>query len=154
MDSFYTTILISASIILILMLTYVGVLLYFAKSDEVYPPYQNKCPDYWAITSDGKCLLPPAATNRNRGTLGGTSGTAIPAFTTDALANTPGAVQYVPVTAATPSTPAIPSTPASIDFSNAGWKSKFGKSTELCNKKYWAETYGIQWDGVTNTNQC
>lgn len=142
MDAFYTTILSIAAIILILVLTYIGILLYFAKSDEVYPPYQKPCPDYWEVTADGKCVFPVSGTVRNRGTLTVSNTNQMDA-TQSGPSVTPGVHQ---------STGA--NDPTTINFSDAGWKTVYGKKNDLCNKKYWADTFQIEWDGVTNTNQC
>lgn len=145
MDGFYTTILTVASIILILLLTYVGILLYYAKGTEVFPPNQKPCPDYWVMNADGKCVFPLADTSRNRGSLGDSIDKY--KLSTTAVAGTPGyTVGTVGANGAV--------TGSTIDFSNAGWKTKYGKPSELCNKKRWSEIYNIEWDGVTNTNQC
>lgn len=141
MDGFYTTVLSVAAIILILMLTYVGILLYYAKSDQVFPPHQKPCPDYWEMDADGKCIIPIATTLRNRGELITNDGVLAAAQARDTV--TPGVINKSntnPVTV--------------IDFKHAGWKTVYGKKSDLCNKKYWADSLDIQWDGVTNTNQC
>jgi len=147
MDGFYTTILTVASIILILMLTYVGILLYYAKSDEVFPPYQKPCPDYWDVDSSGKCIYPIANTARNLGELVKETDSTVANYDKKIKANlatqTPGVTQY-----------SSDSDPTVIDFSVDGWKTAFNKPSPLCNKKAWADYFNIEWDGVTNTNQC
>ena len=140
MDGFYTTVLSVAAIILILMLTYVGILLYYAKSDQVFPPHQKPCPDYWEMDADGKCIIPIATTLRNRGELSTSNGDLAPSQSGSGV--TPG------VTNKSGDNPAV------IDFNHALWKTVYGKKSDLCNKKYWADSLSIQWDGVTNTNQC
>jgi hypothetical protein len=146
MDGFYTTVLSIASIILILLLTYVGILLYYAKSDEVYPPYQKPCPDYWDIDASGNCIYPPTTSERNRGGLVARSGQPAGMINPAAAASTatPGVIQYQQ----------SPSVAAAINFNDAGWKTIYNKKNELCNKKYWADAYNVEWDGVRNTNQC
>ena len=45
--SFQEIILIAAIIILCLMLIIVGVMLYSKKYNDVFPPVEASCPDYW-----------------------------------------------------------------------------------------------------------
>lgn len=43
------------------------------------------------------------------------------------------------------------------DFSANVWDAGFKRKTadpSICDKKKWAVTNGIQWDGVSNYNQC
>jgi hypothetical protein len=42
---------------------------------------------------------------------------------------------------------ADPNRKATVDFSNENWKN-------ICNKKKWANKYGLSWDGVTNYSKC
>jgi len=35
----------------------------------------------------------------------------------------------------------------SVDFGNAAW-------TNVCDKKKWANKYGVDWDGVSNYTKC
>lgn len=145
MDGFYTTVLSIASIILILLLTYVGILLYYAKSDEVYPPYQKPCPDYWEIDNNGKCIY-PGYNNRNIGTLVASG---------DKDENAKKIRSDLKAPAVTPGvTTSNGNVPDTIDFNDSKWKTVYSKKNELCNKKHWASLYSIEWDGVRNTNQC
>ncbi len=43
-----------ATISLILLLVIFGVMLYYAKSKEIYPPVTADCPDYWLSKQEGK----------------------------------------------------------------------------------------------------
>ena len=55
MDSFQKGVLISASIILIAALVFIGIMLKYAK-DENWPPIVGACPDYWTMNKEGKCV--------------------------------------------------------------------------------------------------
>lgn len=45
--------------VLILVLTFVGVIMSKQHSSMVYPPSMNDCPDYWEVRADGKgCNVP------------------------------------------------------------------------------------------------
>lgn len=139
MDEFYTTILSIAAVILILMLTYVGILLYYSKSSSPFPPYQNDCPDLWAKDVSGKCVFPKSSVARNRGTI---AAGAAPTEWKITETNIPGLAIDDATKVST------------IDFGNAGWASRYGKTSALCNQKFWSELNNITWDGVSNSNQC
>ena len=58
MATFQSTILVMAIIILILILVSIGVVLYQAKNNQIWPPVLGNCPDYWIDTSGngGNCV--------------------------------------------------------------------------------------------------
>ena len=145
MDSFYLTVASIAVIILILMLTYVGVLLFFTKSSDVYPPMRNQCPDYWKLDDNGKCIFPKVLSSKNRGQLKTVANYDWKiAGTETRLFETPNPI------VTTDSTKEI----SSFNMDSPKWDNLYGKKGELCNKKYWAVLNKISWDGVSNTNQC
>lgn len=53
MNSFQRTVLIIASVLLILCLIVIGIALQGNFSSEVFPPVIAKCPDYWESTEKG-----------------------------------------------------------------------------------------------------
>lgn len=53
--SFQTITIYVALTILILMLVMVGVMMYYAKSNTVWPPMISECPDYFEVVSPGVC---------------------------------------------------------------------------------------------------
>ena len=64
MDIFYIIVLSIASIILILLLTYVGINMKSSiNSSTTFPPTKSTCPDYWVADNSG-CKI-PADTARN-----------------------------------------------------------------------------------------
>lgn len=151
MDSFYLTVLSIASVILILALTYVGILLYYSERSEVFPPLQNACPDYWYLEpTTGKCRFPVQANSKNRGNY--TATVSETASNTEMIGSAAGVMTGVK-DGSLSSGILTPNTLA-FDMNHAAWETNFGKRSALCNKKYWANLRGITWDGVTNTNQC
>jgi hypothetical protein len=63
--NFQFTVIIVATIILILMLTFVGYALYNNRFNKQFPPVIGECPDYW-VSQDNQCTNP-----RNLGTCTG-----------------------------------------------------------------------------------
>ena len=107
----------------------------------------QKCPDYWKIGDDGKCIIPTQADNpsgmNNIGDLNSVSLTITKASQFDRLF-TPG------FTAAT----------KTIDFDDAVWESKpyntmVGTNLNpVCQKQQWLNEHKIVWDGISNSNIC
>jgi hypothetical protein len=132
MESFYIITMIVASVILVLILTFVGILLNSTKTDLVFPPNANTCPDYY--TYDGSyCTI---NSNINTGSYKTTdsSGNSTSKFSTDTL--------VAPYT----------SNDTYFNPSNNSWTST-GLS-KICAQKQWANTNNIMWDGVSNYNSC
>ena len=140
METFYIVVLSVATILLILILAYFGIVLQSkAKSQTAYPPKPpNNCPDYWSASGDGKgCQIPdPTMSNsKNLGTV--YNKTALDVYTEDSVLtaeNTPGLTGSV------------------IQFSDNGWTA--GGKSAVCTQKSWANTYGVVWDGISNYNGC
>jgi hypothetical protein len=129
MDTFYIIVLTVATIILILILTFIGLQISNKKnSTATFPPLANLCPDYWNVSSDGKsCLVPSSGKNAPNKDVSTASGYSKTDINKNAIA-------------------------PQIDFTNAGWTS--GGNSATCAQKKWANTNGIMWDGVTNYNRC
>uniref|UniRef100_A0A6C0JKE3 CPW-WPC domain-containing protein n=1 Tax=viral metagenome TaxID=1070528 RepID=A0A6C0JKE3_9ZZZZ len=136
MDLFYIIVLIIAIVVLIIVLTIIGFgMKYHNGSGDTWPPVAATCPDYWNIDNVGKCIIPELDTSQPK----------------KAPRNT-GSI-YVP------------------DSSNSGnlkLNTEINKITGYdlykinfsdpyytdCNKKSWANTYSIYWDGYSNFNGC
>jgi uncharacterized alpha/beta hydrolase family protein len=63
MLSFYTIVIIIAIVILIIALTIVGVTLANKKNTAPFPDYQNTCPDFWILDSNGTSCRPVNSLN-------------------------------------------------------------------------------------------
>jgi len=128
---FYNIVLITAVVILILTLTYIGVRMMYKKDTATFPPVVAGCPDYWIQNADQSCQIP------NGGPMG--------------HKNVPNS----PITRDTTRIPGLyqdNNGNLSIDFNDPNWGIMPGKST-TCAKQDWANQYGIVWDGVTNYNK-
>lgn len=125
MDVFYIIVSVVAIVLLIVFLTYIGIVMKYSKNatgTNVFPPQASDCPDYWEVFNN-KCKIPKAGT-RNYGSMNGS-----------AINGTPG---YSP-------------SEGTIDFKDAAWSSS---GTAICNKKKFANKFGLVWDGVSNYNGC
>ena len=135
MDYFYLVTLIVAGILLILGLTYVGIRLgqQYSKGieDAVFPPVSKTCPDRWGSEKDENtkkvlCKI-PGATDINSGV-------------------SPDDYKVRTITHG------LNAGKDAIDFNDEEWAKKGVSNT--CALKKWANTYNIQWDGITNYNGC
>jgi hypothetical protein len=137
-SNFYYMVAIIAILILILLLTYVGLLMVKkGYKDKEFPPVQNNCPDYWTVDSSNPniCKI-PAAGIKNTGDIyiNGTTNTL----------SSSGSGRST--------TYGLNINDGTIDFSNASWATTGVSAT--CAKKRWANVHGILWDGVANYNKC
>ena len=60
-DSFYTTVLTIAVVVLILVLAFLGWTMSKQKETDNFPKLQTSCPDFWKIEKDGEknyCIQP------------------------------------------------------------------------------------------------
>ena len=57
METFYIIVLSIAVVLLILILTFVGIMMKTQDSSTVFPPTVNTCPDFWTVDA-GKCIIP------------------------------------------------------------------------------------------------
>jgi hypothetical protein len=152
MELFYNTVVIVAVVLLILILTYIGIMLAENKlsgeNQSSFPPVKNSCPDNWdaKIKEDASgvektyCLVPNAGM-KNIGTILDTS-----------TENNDKNNAEITVGYDSSSFSDENNTVGVIDFDSPLWLSQ-GKTAD-CAKKTWADTYDIQWDGISNYNQC
>ena len=134
MDTFYLIVLGIAIVLLIILLTYIGIIMASSSSSSMaYPPSASNCPDYWSMTTDMSSCIIPKNGSRNVGTIK-YDNTGIPTSLT--VANTPG---YNVAT-------------NSINFSDKGWIA--GGVSSMCAHKNWASVNGVVWDGVSEYNSC
>ena len=140
MDIFYTVVLSVATVILIIILTYVGVVLMRTGNSSIaYPPVKNECPDYWTFAPDSSYCMIPANTKPNKGTLYDVNGR----IQINAN-NTPGFNGNVAIVNGQPV--------AGIDFTVPAWNNK--GLNNVCAQQKWSKTWGVMIDGVTNYNSC
>jgi len=137
--NFYGIVLTIAIILLILILTYVGIVMQNSKTSGkvVFPPVESKCPDYWEYTGNS-CVVPDSG-SMNTGSIYDSNG-----FILINASSTFGLTSGNSITGNGIST--------YVDFNDKSWSS-LGLSG-VCQKQKWASMYGIQWDGVSNYNSC
>ena len=129
MASFNLVVVSVAVVILIITLAYMGSVMSAAKTNLVFPPVANVCPDNWTANAAGTlCSTPAAGTGRaNAGALTGASANVV-------LSGEP------------------PNSVLSINPAATTWASS-GKSS-ICGKSAWANANGVVWDGISNYNSC
>jgi len=130
MEAFYLIVLGVATVILILILTFIGIMMQSQNKGQVWPPVANTCPDKWAVDGSGNCSIP---INGEAGysNMGSTSGSTPSSISTSLSA-------YV--------------VNEKLDPKHSAWAAK-GAST-VCAQKKWAQDNGIVWDGISNYNSC
>ena len=138
MDSFYLIVLAVATIILILLLAFLGWNMSNAKKGEKYPTITTSCPDNWTLsttTADNKvpivCTRPASGYN-----FGGNDLTTYMATSSSVGYNSADANN------------------TSLIFTDDAWSKDADTPNPVCAKKKWASKYGIKWDSIENANYC
>ena len=149
MDSFYIVVLSVATVILILLLTFVGILLKKAKTADIFPPVTNMCPDYWdASSTPGICYVPDGDKQKvNRGSISYQSS---PNQYKIADTDRTSRLGY---TAGTGTGTGTNSSTMNM-LADASWAAVYPGYTLKCAQRKWALDNGISWDGISNYNGC
>ena len=124
MDKFYTITIIVAFVILVIALIGLGILLQNDEASTEFPPKHNKCPDNWTVSGE-YCKW-----DVSKYFIGDLSFS----DTTSGYFNS-----------------------ISNDYVHPSSDEKgiiFKDNVLRCDKKKWATTNRIIWDGITNYNQC
>lgn len=138
MESFHIIVLAIATIVLVLILVFVGILLSKGNTNLAYPPNYGTCPDYWTYdTEKNKCVVPKYSVDAvNIGNIYGAD--------PDNEANLSDGVTLAPGYSYDVSNQIVTHY---IDFSDEKWG-------EICSKKKWSNENAIVWDGISNYNNC
>jgi len=139
MDSFYLIVLGVATLVLIILLAFLGWNMSNAKKGTKYPVITTTCPDNWTsrkINVGGAdiivCERPLDGANQyNRGD-----------STLDTYIKTSTSVGYVD------------NTEKYLNFADNKWNTDVKVPNPTCAKKAWAAKYGIKWDSVDSANYC
>jgi len=144
MDSFYLIVLAVATLVLILMLAFLGWNMSNAKKGTRFPTITTSCPDNWKSekktvnnTDIIACKRPEDSTKYNYGnnalTTYMSTSTSVGCINdnTDNTNNT----KY-------------------LNFADNLWNKNDKMPNPTCAKKKWAEDYKIEWDSVKNANYC
>ena len=129
METFYLIVLGVATVILILILTFIGILMQSQKKGQVWPPVINTCPDKWTVDGSGNCTIPSSGDDGylNMGSTATAISTSLDNYKPSGLTD-------------------------GFDPKHSAWAAK-GASTQ-CAQKAWTQKYGILWDGISNFNGC
>ena len=136
MELFHVVVLSVALVVLILLLTFIGILMSRNKSGEAvtFPPTYNTCPDYWSISQDGSgCVIPSYESSLNIGNI----------YSTGGQLNSAAQGTFGFKSVKDPKNKVI----NMIDFNNSNWKGQ-------CSIKKWTADNNIVWDGISNYNSC
>ena len=142
MDYFYTIVLVIAVILLIIGLTVCAMLIRHQDKDEEYPKTHGPCPDKWTVNGNDSCVL-PLYKNQEGTTVLGNDDPNVVTFTDATKANVGTFTNAV-----------ADNTNNANKFTRDTSTLTFGSAFTRCDKKYWANQYNIQWDGVSNYNNC
>ena len=135
MDSFYLIVLGVATLVLIMMLAFLGWTMSQTKKGDNYPQIVKTCPDNWTVNSTivpGKivCERPQInEANYGKDSLG------------DYMRNA-ASVGYVA------------GNTGHLNFTNDLWSSNTETPNPNCAKRKWASTYEIKWDSLESANYC
>jgi hypothetical protein len=165
MEEFHTIVLSIATIVLILILIFVGIMMQYQNAGNAWPPNSNTCPDYWEIDSTDikgvSCIVPttpgtlmvPAATLASGTTLspGTTLAPEVPSTTASIGNSNTGSLSGSSLI-----NPAITLNPGSISVinPNAQYWTTIAGTTPKCALSNWANQNSIQWNGYSNYNGC
>lgn len=147
MEPFYLIVLAIATIVLILLLTFVGLMMKKQNKSDVFPPVANTCPDGWIHdVSNNACLFNKDNFGYDSAGKAYVSTNAFNVFNN--LRDNSANIIY------------------RVDATNGGIKGfkldpvngasiwNTGGLTSLCSQKSWANKSQILWDGVSNYNSC
>jgi hypothetical protein len=175
MESFYLIVVGIAVVVLILLLTFIGIMLAGQYKKATFPPNSTTCPQGWKHDPSG-CRVPIVDGNnyKNTGRNGDSYYDPTDRVSNDGLTTKTGTLSpYVsnnsPLNSSSSNNKnkmpylyeyTLSSTsggdtdnhvfyldPDSTDWTKNGMTAK-------CAQKMWANKYNILWDGVSNYNQC
>ena len=140
MDSFHIIVLAIATIVLVLILVFVGILLSQGNTNKAFLPNYGECPDYWTYDEEQKkCIVPEYSDKAvNLGNMYGENAEISPILS-NGVTKAPGYTTFLDQSKNV--------TIHYIDFQDSDWGG-------ICNKKKWANENGIVWDGISNYNNC
>lgn len=147
MEPFYLIVLAIATIMLILLLAFIGIMMKKQNTSDVFPPVANTCPDGWTHdASNNACLFNEDNFGYDDTNQAYKLDNAYKVF--DNLRDNSANIIY------------------RVDATNAGIKGfkidpvngapiwNTDGLTSLCSQKSWANKNQLLWDGVSNYNSC
>jgi len=162
MNPFYMYVSIVALVLLIIVLIIVGVGMTSLHKQDVFPPMQNACPDYWDVSSNPVyCGAPVLSTQRNRGYLVTDANGIVLTDKQNIGLCTAGTTAFGCVNSNDKPLLDLQKKEESRDFqymklnnNSTAWGKMYPGKSERCAQKSWAQAMNISWDGVSNYNAC
>ena len=144
MDTFYLIVLGVATLVLIMMLAFLGWNMSQVKKGSRYPTITTTCPDNW--TAETKTIGGAKVVVCNRPLSGYNKGDDRKTGIT---------IPYnIPLLTFMKNTKTGDKSNGSyINFSSDEW-GKYNNIDPTCEKLNWAKAYGIKWDSVESANYC
>lgn len=158
-------IVISGVAAVVFLCAFTLVILQYSSRDKTFPPVLTSCPDYWKLNLDQTCEIPIDGKNT-----GNMRGHQIYEYSFgDIKQYSLMSSMYDPVSkrmyTGTPYNArkgyyadSIPygydnknPQKGRIDFFDLGWAST---GSSVCEKRKWARSHNIAWDGITNYSHC
>ena len=144
MDSFYLIVLGVATLVLILMLAFLGWNMSQVKKGSRYPTNTTSCPDNWTperkTIGDAKVLVcNRPASGYNRGDDAKLGSKSPYNVSLSSFMNNEKTGDKI--------------NGAHLNFSSEEW-GKYNNKDVTCEKRDWANSYGIKWDSVESANYC
>lgn len=178
MDYLYIVVLSLSLIMLIVFLIVFGAMLYTKQEVNPFPPVPNTCPDFWPEIN-GNCLYLPDGIDAYETYLKDATDSDGNKIYSTMLDNNNLAPDKIEQLAFIKDTKMFSNggknngslgdlmtlldsqTNDRIDSSHYVWELdtdnlgiRFNENATLCDKRKWANNYGIKWDGVSNYNHC
>ena len=160
MDYSYFVILAMATTMLVLLLVIFGSMLSTKKSDFAFPNTPNQCPDMWPVSGEGCLYIPQGLESEVNTWKKNNPESYIKNYDkikpllerAKNIGNNNGTLQRLDqlLQSRTP----LDSKHYIWDFKTDTIGVNFNEHATLCDKKKWANFYGIKWDGVSNFNHC
>lgn len=142
MDSFYLIVLGVATLVLIILLAFLGWNMSNAKKGTKYPVITTTCPDNWTSEKVGTDILCKRPGVNSDGTNQYNRGSTTDPKNLTTYMTTLTSVGYVE------------GKPDYLNFADNKWNTDVKTPNPTCAKKAWAEKYGIKWDSVDSANYC
>jgi len=86
---FYKNLYYSVAISAFIVLGILAFIMYYAKKNQLYPPIVQVCPDYYTLSTDGRCNYDPDAWTVPQQSIDTTESCRNPNFSRDVFTNNP-----------------------------------------------------------------
>lgn len=164
----YNFLVLTINIALVVLLFFMFLIYWnYPVKKTSFPYSMTTCPDNWEITGDGRCIIPnPDDKHSNIGKLverkydiyktKKNNKILLQSYDSNGVNNNDSTKLYMYDISGTTPLSAYDQTKEdeSIDFYSKDWSRLNGANSRVCQVQKWINKYNIQWDGVTQYNQC